>query len=371
MSTAFWQCLLTVSTCLSTIQPLLQQTTNIWKIPAQTDVTCSGVLLQLCSRPLILLISSTIWCRFWLISAPLLSESNQRKNRREKLLDCCIPVRLRTSGVDRACEVRDQARRPTRHSYYVMKKPSWCQLGAVPRYWKVVARCFQIVSFAENTSAPLAPRARIFQPFCKSTFWKRMQWWRLRGVLYPIPNPIFCLGAHVLRWLADRNISALSSQQHYRGRSTLPSILQKAARVLGVLRRLRRSLSQAALRTIYICYIRPILEYASVTWSNLTRSEADQLGTIPATSCSPHPWHTAFQEGRPLTSADSSQPPDVRVSQSLRTRGIRTAVVYWSSPQPPQGREPAKTCGNVWTKATTGHPNPHCPYLCLPRLCHS
>ena len=62
---------------------LLQQTTNIWKIPAQTDVTCSGVLLQLCSRPSILLISSTIWCRFWLISAPLLSESKRRKNRRE------------------------------------------------------------------------------------------------------------------------------------------------------------------------------------------------------------------------------------------------------------------------------------------------
>ena len=82
-STALWQCLLTMSTCLSTIQPLFQQTTNIWKIPAQTDVTCSGVLLQLCSRPSILLISSTIWCSFWLISAPLLSESKRRKNRRE------------------------------------------------------------------------------------------------------------------------------------------------------------------------------------------------------------------------------------------------------------------------------------------------
>ena len=83
MSTALWQCLLTMSTCLSTIQPLLQQTTNIWKIPAQTDVTCSGVLCQFCSRPSILLISSTIWCMFWLISAPLLSESKRRKNRRE------------------------------------------------------------------------------------------------------------------------------------------------------------------------------------------------------------------------------------------------------------------------------------------------
>ena len=32
--------------------------TNIWKLPVQTDVTCSGVVLQLCSRPLSLLISS-------------------------------------------------------------------------------------------------------------------------------------------------------------------------------------------------------------------------------------------------------------------------------------------------------------------------
>ena len=49
-------------------------------------------------------------------------------------------------------------------SDYVMEKPSRCWLGAVPRYWKVVASCFQIVSIAENTSVPSAPRARISQP---------------------------------------------------------------------------------------------------------------------------------------------------------------------------------------------------------------
>ena len=76
LTMSLWQCLL----ALSTNQPLLQQ---IWKLTAQTDVTWSGVLLQLCSRPSILLISSTIWCRFWLISTPLMSESKQRKNRRE------------------------------------------------------------------------------------------------------------------------------------------------------------------------------------------------------------------------------------------------------------------------------------------------
>ena len=166
MSTALWQCLLTMSTCLSTIQPLLQQTTNIWKIPAQTDVTCGGVLLQLCSRPSILLISSTIWCRFWLISAPLLSENKRRKNRRESYSTAASQSGCVQLGSTERATVRDQA--PTRHRHwdsdYVMKKPSRCWLGAVPRYWKVVASCFQNVSFAENTSAPLAPRARIFQP---------------------------------------------------------------------------------------------------------------------------------------------------------------------------------------------------------------
>ena len=155
-----------MSTCLSMIQPLLQQTTNIWKIPAQTDLTCSGMLLQLCSGPSILdlLISSTIWCSFcsWLISAPLLSESNQR-SRTE---DCSIAASQ--SGCVHLWSI-ERARYATKHlrdtdSDYVMEKPSRCWLGAVPRYWKVVASCFQIVCFAENTSVPLAPRARISQP---------------------------------------------------------------------------------------------------------------------------------------------------------------------------------------------------------------
>ena len=89
-----------------------------------------------------------------------------KKEQKRKLLDCCIPVRLRTSGVAGACEARNQTVEHLRDtdSDYVMKKPSHCWLGAVPRYWKVVSSCFQNVSFAENTSAPLAPRARIFQP---------------------------------------------------------------------------------------------------------------------------------------------------------------------------------------------------------------
>ena len=154
-----------MSICLSRIQPLLQKTTNIWKIPAQTDVTCSGVLLQLCSRPSILLISCTIWCRFWLISAPLLSASTRRKNRIENCSTAasqsgCVHL----GSIERARYASKHVGLRDTDGDYVMKKPSRCWLGAVPRYWKIVASCFQIVSFAKNTSAPLAPRARIFQP---------------------------------------------------------------------------------------------------------------------------------------------------------------------------------------------------------------
>ena len=104
----------------STIKALLQQTTNICKIPAQTDVTCSWVLLQLCSKPSILLISSTIWCRLWLISAPLLSESNQRKNRREN----CSTAASQSGCVHLGS--MERARYATKHvrdadSDYVMK----------------------------------------------------------------------------------------------------------------------------------------------------------------------------------------------------------------------------------------------------------
>ena len=171
----------------------------------------------------------------------------------------------------------------------------------------------------------------------------------------PHPKPHILLGGSCLEVTSKQKHLGLVITATLSWKEHIASILQKAARVLGVLRRLRRSLSQAALRTIYICYIRPHFRICLSHVEQLDEERGRPAGTIPATSCSPHPWHTAFQEGRPLTSADSSQPPDVRVSQSLRTRGIRTAVVYWISPQPPQGREPFKTCGTAIHASLAAH----------------
>ena len=64
----------------------------------------------------------------------------------------------------------------------VMRKPSWCWLGAVPRYWNVVASCFRFISFAENTSAALAPRAGISQPILLLFFLFSCSWICLQNV---------------------------------------------------------------------------------------------------------------------------------------------------------------------------------------------
>ena len=68
-------------------------------------------------------------------------KSNEERTEEKTARLLCIPLRLRTSGVNRACEIRDQA--PTRHRQWLCnEKPSRCWLGAVPRYWKGCCKLF-------------------------------------------------------------------------------------------------------------------------------------------------------------------------------------------------------------------------------------
>ena len=94
----------------------------------------------------------------------------KKQNRRLHPSQVCVHLR----SIERARYATKHLRNT--ESDYVMEKPSRCWLGAVPRYWKVVASCFQIVSFAENTSVPLAPRARISQPILLLFFLFSCSW---------------------------------------------------------------------------------------------------------------------------------------------------------------------------------------------------
>ena len=163
MSTALWQCLLTMcllacrrfNLCFNK-QQIFGRFPRKQTWPAVECCSSSAVDVRFCwSFPRSGAVSG------W--SLLLFCQKATREQKR-KLLDCCIPVRV--AYICGRSSVRGMLPKHLRDTDndYVMKKPSRCWLGAVPRYWKVVASCFQNVSFPENTSAALAPRARIFQP---------------------------------------------------------------------------------------------------------------------------------------------------------------------------------------------------------------
>ena len=54
-------------------------------------------------------------------------------------------------------------------------------------------------------------------------------------------------------------------------------IMSKSARLVGLMKRLKSSLSTSALLSFYKLYIRPTIEYADVVWSGLTTTQSDRL----------------------------------------------------------------------------------------------
>ena len=60
----------------------------------------------------------------------------------------------------------------------------------------------------------------------------------------------------------------------------IDNMLTSASRTLGLLRSLKYKLCRKALNQIYLSYLRPILEYASVVWDGCTLCEKKKLELI-------------------------------------------------------------------------------------------
>ena len=58
------------------------------------------------------------------------------------------------------------------------------------------------------------------------------------------------------------------------------SILSSAARILGMMRKLKYSISRKNLNQIYISFLRPVLEYSAVVWDGCTLYEKESLENI-------------------------------------------------------------------------------------------
>lgn len=57
-------------------------------------------------------------------------------------------------------------------------------------------------------------------------------------------------------------------------------IYEKAYKKINILRMLKYKIDRKSLTTVYTSFIRPILEYASIVWSNCTQAECDLLESI-------------------------------------------------------------------------------------------
>ena len=116
------------------------------------------------------------------LSNELALQQNVRQNRKfqaQRDLQCLCKMHRCVEPWSIEC-VRDKVR--DTDNDYVMRKPSRCWLGAVPRYWNAVASCFRFISFAEITSAALAPRAGISQPILLLFFLFSCSWICLQNV---------------------------------------------------------------------------------------------------------------------------------------------------------------------------------------------
>lgn len=93
---------------------------------------------------------------------------------------------------------------------------------------------------------------------------------------YSDTAPIYLYGEPLPRGSQQRHLGTIISAD-LRWSHHISHILNKARRLLGVLKRLRSSLSQQGLLRFYKTYIRPILEYADIAWSGLPQCQADRL----------------------------------------------------------------------------------------------
>ena len=57
-------------------------------------------------------------------------------------------------------------------------------------------------------------------------------------------------------------------------------IKEKAWAMINVMRKFKYTLDRKSLETIYITFIRPILEYADIIWDNCTQQEKNYLEKI-------------------------------------------------------------------------------------------
>ena len=93
---------------------------------------------------------------------------------------------------------------------------------------------------------------------------------------------------HPPLYLQDQQITEVDSHKHLGiyfssdclGHRYINYIKEKAWSRINVMRKLKLKLDRKSLETIYLTFIRPIIEYGDVLWDNCTQYEKDDLEKI-------------------------------------------------------------------------------------------
>ena len=89
------------------------------------------------------------------------------------------------------------------------------------------------------------------------------------------PNLIF--NDTQIKFVEDHKHLGLTFSSNGKWHKHIDNILNSAAKVVGIIRKLKFTLSRIALNQIYVSYVLPIIEYSSVVWDNCFDQDAYAL----------------------------------------------------------------------------------------------
>ena len=89
------------------------------------------------------------------------------------------------------------------------------------------------------------------------------------------PNLIF--NDTQIKFVEDHKHLGLTFSSNGKWHKHMGNILNSAAKVVGIMRKLKFTLSRIALNQIYVSYVLPIIEYSSVVWDNCSDQDAYAL----------------------------------------------------------------------------------------------
>lgn len=95
---------------------------------------------------------------------------------------------------------------------------------------------------------------------------------------YTLPNLV--LDNTVIKFVTDHKHLGLTISNNGQWHSHIDNIASSASKVIGIMRKLKYTLSRAALNQIYLSYVLPILEYSSVVWDGCTEQDSYTLEKI-------------------------------------------------------------------------------------------